>query len=100
ITLSSSPPSLHDALPISDYLIRIVQPRLSAIEGLQRADILGGRTFAVRAWLDPQRMAAQNVSPSQVRQALLANNFLSAVGQTKRSEEHTSELQSREKLEC
>ncbi len=68
---------------VTDYLIRVVQPRLSAIEGLQRADILGGRTFAVRAWLDPQRMAAQNVSPSQVRQALVANNFLSAVGQTK-----------------
>src|SRR5690606_34601814 len=56
---------------------------LSAIEGLQRADILGGRTFAVRAWLDPKRMAALHVSPSQVRQALAANNFLSALGQTK-----------------
>jgi len=60
-----------------------VQPRLSALEGVQRADILGGRTFAVRAWLKPDRMAALNVSPAQVRQALGANNFLSAVGQTK-----------------
>jgi len=68
---------------VTDYLIRVIQPRFSAIEGLQRADILGGRTFAVRAWLDPRRMASLGVSPSQVRQALAANNFLSAVGQTK-----------------
>ncbi|MGH7285235.1 MAG: efflux RND transporter permease subunit, partial [Polyangiaceae bacterium] len=68
---------------VTDYLIRVVQPRLSAIEGVQRAEILGGRTFAIRAWLKPDRMAALNVSPSQVRQALGANNYLSAVGQTK-----------------
>jgi len=68
---------------VTDYLIRIVQPRLSAIEGVQRADILGGRTFAIRAWLKPDRMASLNVSPSQVRQALSANNYLAAVGQTK-----------------
>ena len=68
---------------VTDYLLRVVQPRLSAIEGVQRADILGGRTFAIRAWLKPERMAALGVTPSQVRQALSANNFLSAVGQTK-----------------
>jgi multidrug efflux pump len=68
---------------VTDYLIRVVQPRLSALEGVQRADILGGRQFALRAWLRPERMAALNVSPSQVRQALAANNYLSAVGQTK-----------------
>ncbi|HKY38047.1 MAG TPA: efflux RND transporter permease subunit [Polyangiaceae bacterium] len=68
---------------VTDYLIRVVQPRLSAIEGVQRADILGGRSFALRAWLKPERMAALGVSPGQVRQALADNNFLSAVGQTK-----------------
>ncbi len=68
---------------ITDYLMRVVQPRLSAVEGVQRADILGARTFAMRIWLKPERMAAFNVTPSQVRQALEANNFLSAVGQTK-----------------
>jgi multidrug efflux pump len=68
---------------VTDYLTRIVQPRLSAIDGVQRADILGGRTFAIRAWLKPERMAALNVSPSQVSAALGANNFLAAVGQTK-----------------
>src|ERR1700710_2742973 len=68
---------------VTDYLLRVVQPRLSAIEGVQRADILGGRTFAIRAWLKADRMAALNVSPSQVATALGANNFLAAVGQTK-----------------
>jgi multidrug efflux pump len=70
---------------ITDYLVRVVQPRLSAVEGVQRADILGARTFAMRIWLKPDRMAALNVSPAQIRQALAANNYLSAVGQTKGS---------------
>ncbi len=70
---------------VTDYLIRVVQPRLSAIEGVQRADILGGQTFAIRAWLKADKMAALNVSPSQVRQALAANNYLAAVGETKGS---------------
>jgi multidrug efflux pump len=70
---------------ITDYLVRIVQPRLSALEGVQRADILGARTFAMRIWLKPDRMAAFNISPVQVRQALAANNFLAAVGRTKGS---------------
>jgi multidrug efflux pump len=68
---------------ITDYLVRAIQPRLTAIEGVQRADILGARTLAMRIWLKPDRMAALNVSPAQVRQALAANNYLAAVGQTK-----------------
>ena len=68
---------------ITDYLVRVVQPRLSAIEGVQRADILGARTFAMRLWLKPDKMAALGISPAQVRQALAANNYLAAVGQTK-----------------
>ena len=59
---------------ITDYLVRVVQPRLSAVEGVQRADILGGRTFAMRIWLKPDRMAAMNVSPAQIRAALARNN--------------------------
>src|SRR5215470_6829863 len=70
---------------ITDYLVRVVQPRLTAVEGVQRADILGARTFAMRIWLKPDRMAAFNVSPAQVRQALANNNYLAAVGTTKGS---------------
>ncbi len=70
---------------ITDYLNRVVQPRLTALDGVQRAEILGGRTFAMRIWLKPDRMAALNVSPAQVRRSLAANNFLSALGSTKGS---------------
>lgn len=68
---------------VTDYLVRVVQPRLTAIPGVQRAEILGGRVFAMRIWLKPERMAALNISPAQVREALAGNNYLSAVGQTK-----------------
>ncbi|MFT7491222.1 MAG: multidrug efflux pump, partial [Pseudohongiellaceae bacterium] len=70
---------------ITDFLVRVVQPRLSALEGVQRADVLGARKFAMRIWLKPEKMAAHNVTPLQVRDALSANNFLSALGTTKGS---------------
>src|SRR5262247_2819858 len=70
---------------VTDYLVRLVQPRLTAVGGVQKADILGGRTFAMRIWMKPERMAALNISPSQVRDALAKNNFLAAVGNTKGS---------------
>ncbi|HKW13455.1 MAG TPA: efflux RND transporter permease subunit [Candidatus Krumholzibacteria bacterium] len=72
-----------DGNEITDYLTRVVQPKLSAINGVQRADILGGRTFAMRIWLKPDRMASLNISPSQVRAALTQNNYLSTLGATK-----------------
>ena len=68
---------------ITDYLTRVVQPRLSSVQGVQRADVLGARTFAMRVWLKPEKMAALNISPAQVRAALAANNYLAAVGSTK-----------------
>ena len=74
-----------DRNQITDYLTRVVQPRLSAISGVQRADILGGRTFAMRIWLKPDRLAARNLSPSTVWTALAQNNYLSALGRTKGS---------------
>src|SRR5213592_3615649 len=74
-----------DQNQITDYLTRVVQPKLSAISGVQRADILGARTFAMRIWLKPERMAAMGISPSQVRDALARNNVLSALGRTKGS---------------
>jgi multidrug efflux pump len=84
VYLSFSSPDL-DQNQITDYLIRVVQPRLSAIAGVQRADILGDRTFAMRIWLKPDQMAAHGISPSMLREALARNNFLSALGRTKGS---------------
>jgi multidrug efflux pump len=74
-----------DQNQITDYLTRVVQPKLSAISGVQRADILGDRTFAMRVWLKPTEMAAHGISPSQVSDALAKNNYLSALGSTKGS---------------
>src|SRR5437764_3768947 len=74
-----------DQNQITDYLTRVVQPKLSATSGVQRADILGDRTFAMRIWLKPDVMAAHGISPSELRQALARNNYLSALGRTKGS---------------
>jgi len=74
-----------DQNQITDYLNRMVQPRLAAIKGVQKADVLGGRVFAMRVWLKPDALAAHGLSPAEVRQALQANNALSAVGATKGS---------------
>ena len=74
-----------DQNQITDYLMRVVQPKLSAVSGVQRADILGDRTFAMRIWLKPDRMAARGISPGQLRDALARNNYLSALGRTKGS---------------
>ncbi len=68
---------------ITDYLIRVVQPKLQAVEGVQTAEILGQRRFALRAWLNPDKMAAYGVSGTDVSNALAANDFISAVGRTK-----------------
>lgn len=68
---------------ITDYLTRVVQPQITAVNGVQKAEILGARTFAMRVWLDPHKMAALGISATEVRQALSNNNFLSAVGNTK-----------------
>ncbi len=67
---------------ITDYLIRVVQPRLQAVEGVQTAEILGKQEYALRAWLDPDKMAAYGLTAADVTAALTANNFISALGRT------------------
>jgi multidrug efflux pump len=68
---------------ISDYLTRVVQPKLQTVNGVANAEILGGQVFAMRIWLDPDRMASLGVTPLDVRAALASNNFTSAPGQVK-----------------
>ncbi len=72
-----------DRNQISDYLARVIQPKLSAINGVQQAEILGERKFAMRIWLKADRMAALGVSATDVQQKLSQNNYLSALGSTK-----------------
>lgn len=68
---------------ITDFLVRVVQPRLSAIDGVQRAEVLGGRTYAMRIWLHSDKMAAYNITPATVYAAISSNNYLAAIGNTK-----------------
>ena len=68
---------------ITDYLTRVIQPKLVTVPGVQRADILGAGSFAMRVWLKPDRMTALQVTASDVDAALRNNNVLSALGATK-----------------
>jgi multidrug efflux pump len=68
---------------ITDYLNRTVQPILSTVPGVGSAVVAGGATFAMRLWLDPQRMAARGITGADISAALLANNVQSAPGQAK-----------------
>ncbi|PRD37543.1 UNVERIFIED_CONTAM: putative transporter [Trichonephila clavipes] len=70
---------------ITDYLVRVVEPKLATVPGVQRAQILGDRTFAMRIWMKPDRMAALGVTASDVYGALGRNNVLAALGTTKGS---------------
>ncbi|MGO9989912.1 MAG: efflux RND transporter permease subunit [Steroidobacteraceae bacterium] len=68
---------------ITDYLARVVQPKLQAVEGVQTAEIIGGKIFSLRAWLDPKKLEAYGLTASDVSAALAANDYISAVGNTK-----------------
>jgi len=68
---------------ITDYLLRVVQPKLQAVPGVAKAELIGNKTFAMRIWLDPRRMAALGVTADEVRQVLRNNNYLAGIGQTK-----------------
>jgi multidrug efflux pump len=75
-----------DVLPqnnITDYLLRVVQPKLQAVEGVQTAEIIGSQNFALRAWLDPQRLAAYGLTATEIYAALNSNNYISGLGNTK-----------------
>ncbi len=67
---------------ITDYLTRVVQPQIQATPGVQVAQIWGAENFAVRAWLDPLKLAAHNITATEVSAAMTANNFTSAAGST------------------
>lgn len=71
------------AAQLSDYMLRVVQPKIQAVPGVGKAKMLGNKTFAMRVWLDPERMAALGVTAAEVSQVLEANNYLSGVGGTK-----------------
>jgi len=79
------------ASQINDYLLRVVQPKLQALPGVAKAGLIGDKTFAMRVWLDPRRMAALGVTAQDVADVLRANNYLSGIGQA-RGEYHVIDL--------
>jgi len=68
---------------VTDYLVRVVQPKLQAVVGVQTAELLGAKNFALRAWLDPSKLASYGLTGSDVSQALASNNYISGLGATK-----------------
>src|ERR687896_2408040 len=73
----------RDVPTVTDWLLRTLQPQLSTLPGVQRVNFEGARQIAMRIWIDPDRLAALNLSPGDVHAALRRNNYLAAVGQTK-----------------
>jgi multidrug efflux pump len=71
------------ASQVTDYLIRVVQPRLQSVPGVQTAEIIGGKTFALRAWLDPNKLAAYGVTASELSASLSGNDYIAGLGSTK-----------------
>ncbi len=75
-----------DTLPsnnVTDFLARVVKPKLDSIQGVQTAELLGARPFALRAWLDAAKLAAHGLTATDVSAALATNNFLAGVGSSK-----------------
>ncbi|MDX2027644.1 MAG: efflux RND transporter permease subunit [Alphaproteobacteria bacterium] len=75
-----------DVLPqnsITDYLLRVVQPKIQAVEGVQTAEIIGAQNFALRAWLDPKKLAAYSLTAADVSAKLAQNDYISGLGNTK-----------------
>src|SRR5579872_2970698 len=68
---------------ITDYLVRVVQPKLQAVSGVQTVNLFGARNFALRAWLDPAKLAAYGLTAADIDQALAANDYISGLGNTK-----------------
>ena len=68
---------------ITDYLIRVVQPQIQAVPGVKTAEIFGARNFALRAWLNPQKLASYGMTADDVNRALVSNNFISGLGNTR-----------------
>ena len=75
--------SVLAANQVTDYVTRVIQPKLQSVAGVQTAEILGAKNFALRAWLDPNKLAAFGVTASDVSTALTTNDYISALGKSK-----------------
>jgi len=67
---------------LTEYLERVIRPRMSTIEGVAEIQVMGAANYAMRVWIDPLKLAARGVTASEVAQAIQASNFLAAPGKT------------------
>jgi multidrug efflux pump len=68
---------------VTDYVVRVVQPKIQSVPGVQTAELIGAKNYALRAWLDPKKLAALGVTPTEVSQAMTANDYIAGLGNTK-----------------
>ena len=68
---------------INDYILRVVQPQMQAVDGVQKVELLGQQNFAMRAWLDPGKLAGYGLTATDVYTALAANDYVSGLGNTR-----------------
>ncbi len=70
---------------ITDYVMRVIQPKLASVPGVANPEVFGGQKFSMRVWLDPEKLAQYGMGPDDLSRALTSNNFTSAAGATKGS---------------
>ncbi|CAA7611719.1 Uncharacterized transporter HI_0895 [Magnetospirillum sp. LM-5] len=68
---------------ITDYVNRVIQPKLASVPGVANPAVYGGQKFSMRVWLDPEKLAQFGISADEVKVALTSNNYSSAAGSTK-----------------
>ncbi|MCP3460694.1 efflux RND transporter permease subunit [Bradyrhizobium sp. CCGUVB23] len=68
---------------ITDYLTRVVQPKLQTVPGVQTAELIGGKKFALRAWLDADKLGAYGLTASDVSTAMSGNDYIAGLGSTR-----------------
>ena len=69
------------AQQVTDYLYRVVQPKLATLPGMAKAEVLGNQVFAMRIWLNPARLSAYGITANDVNNAIKQYNYLSTAGE-------------------
>jgi len=67
---------------LTEYIERVIRPRMSTVEGVADVQIFGAQQYSMRVWIDPIRLAARGVTAAEVLAAINNSNFLSAPGNT------------------
>ena len=78
LSFSSQEMSLQQT---TDYIFRVVQPKLATLPGMAKAEVMGNMVFAMRIWLDPARLSAYGITASDVNTAIRQYNYLSTAGE-------------------